>query len=112
YPAIVIVMAVAVVIVMSFTLVPAMQKLYESLHVELPFGTRALLAISHVLLDQPWMVLLPIVGLFMLFKHFNKIAATETAQKAFLKMPAVGRIVRKSAAAVSFRCLAMLIDAN
>lgn len=112
YPCIVLVMAVGVVIAMSFTLVPAMKNLYESLHVALPFGTRALLAISNVLISQPWMVALPIVALVMLFKNFGKIAATRSAQTLFLKMPIVSGLVRKSASAVSFRCLAMLIEAN
>lgn len=112
YPAIVLVLGIGVVIAMSYTLVPAMKRLYESLHVALPFGTKALLAISDVLIKQPWTVLFPIGGVVFLFKNFGKIAATKTAQNIFLKLPVVGNLVRKSAAAVSFRCLAMLIDAN
>ena len=112
YPAIVMVLGVGVVIAMSYTLVPAMKNLYTQLHVALPFGTRALLVISNTLIHQPWTVLLPIMGIVMLFKNFGKIAATKTAQNLFLKMPVVGGLVRKSASAVSFRCLAMLIEAN
>lgn len=112
YPCIVMVMAIGVVIAMSYTLVPAMKNLYESLHVALPFGTRALLAISNVLIRQPWTVAIPIVGLVMLFKNWSKISATHWAQSLFLKMPIVSGLVRKSASAVSFRCLAMLIEAN
>jgi len=112
YPSIVLVLAVGVVIVMSFTLVPAMAKLYTSLGSAIPMGTKMLMKTSEVLLKQPWLVILPILGLVMLFKNWGKIAATETAQKLFIKIPGVGNIVRKTAAAVSFRCLAMLVDAN
>lgn len=112
YPCIVMVMAVGVTIAMSFTLVPAMKNLYESLHVALPFGTRALLFISDVLINQPWMVAIPIVAMVMLFKQWGKISDTKSAQTVFLKMPIVSGLVRKSAAALSFRCLAMLIEAN
>jgi type II secretory pathway component PulF len=112
YPAVVLTLGVVVIILMSYTLVPAMQKLYDSLKVTLPFGTRALLAISHTLIHEPWTVLIPIVGLFFLFKNFGKITATKPAQTILLKAPVVGVIVRKSAAAVSFRCLAMLIESN
>ena len=112
YPAIVLVLAIGVIIVMSYTLVPAMQKLYDSLHVKLPMGTKILLALSDILLHKPWTVAIPIVGLIMFFKNWGRIASTRFMQAAFLKMPIVGNIVRKSAAAVSFRCMAMLIEAN
>ncbi len=112
YPAIVLTLAVGVVIVMSFTLVPAMAKLYTSLGSSIPLGTKILMKTSDVLLKQPWMVALPILGLVMLFKNWGKIAAMESAQILFVKLPGVGNIVRKAAAAVSFRCLAMLVEAN
>jgi len=112
YPAVVICMAVGVVIIMSYTLVPAMQKLYDSLKVTLPMGTRALLFISHTLIHEPWTVLIPIVGLFMFFYNWGHISSTRPVQTAFLRMPIVGKLVRKSASAVSFRCLAMLLESN
>jgi len=112
YPGVVVCMAVAVIIVMSYTLVPAMKNLYDSLHVPLAMGTKILLAISNTLIHQPWTVAIPIVGLIMFFKNWGKIAGTRTAQNLFLKAPVLGGIVRKSASAVSFRTLAMLIDAN
>ncbi len=112
YPAIVVILAVAVVIIMSYTLVPAMKKLYESMHLELPFGTRALLLISDVLLNQPLTVMVPIFAVFQLFKNWGKIAGNRFMQTVFLKMPIVGNLVRKSASAVGFRCLAMLLESN
>jgi type II secretory pathway component PulF len=112
YPAVVICMAVGVVIVMSFTLVPAMKNLYESLHVALPTGTKVLLALSDLLLHRPYLVALPVVGLYMFFQNWGRISSTKFMQTLFMKLPVIGSIVRKSASAVSFRTLAMLIDAN
>jgi len=112
YPAVVLCLGVLVVIVMSFTLVPAMQKLYVSMKLDLPMGTRALLAVSNTLIHQPWTVLLPIGGLVMFFKNWGRMAGTKGAQTFFLKIPVVGKLIRKSASAVSFRCLAMLLEAN
>ena len=82
------------------------------LHVALPFGTALLLAISNVLIHNPGWWPLPIVGLVMLFKNWGKICRDQDRPELFLKLPIVGGIVRKSASAVSFRCLAMLIEAN
>jgi type II secretory pathway component PulF len=48
----------------------------------------------------------------MFFKNWGKIAGTRRAQSLFLKLPVVGGLVRKSASAIGFRCLAMLLQAN
>ncbi|RBP37384.1 protein transport protein HofC/type IV pilus assembly protein PilC [Roseimicrobium gellanilyticum] len=112
YPAIVLALGVGVIVVMSYTLVPAMQKLYTEMNVPLATGTKILLAISDTLLHQPWTVLLPVLGLYFFFKNWGKISSTKMAQSFFLKLPVVGKLIRKSASAVSFRCLAMLLEAN
>jgi type IV pilus assembly protein PilC len=112
YPAIVIVLAVVVVIVMSFTLVPAMAKLFESFKAPLPLGTKALIALSDLFIHQPYMAALPFVGLFYFFKNWGRISALPWVQDLALKLPKVGDIVRKSAASLSFRTLAMLVESN
>lgn len=112
YPGLVISLAIGVVITMSFTLVPAMSKLYTSLGSDLPAPTKALMKVSDVLLKQPWMAALPVLGLFLLFKNFGRITAIPRVQVILANTPVVGNIVRKSAAAVGFRTLALLIEAN
>ena len=112
YPAIVMVLAVGVIIIMSYTLVPAMKKLYDSLNVPLATGTKILLAISDALINQPWTIMIPIGGFYCLFKYWGNLASTRFMQNLFLKLPVVGTLVRKSAAALSFRTLAMLIESN
>lgn len=112
YPAVIVCLGIGVVIVMSFTLVPAMSKLYEQLGSDLPAATKGMMAFSNILLKQPWMAAIPVVGLFLFFKNWGKISAIPAVQSFFLKLPVVGGLVRKSAAAVSFRTLALLIEAN
>ncbi|GAT33417.1 type IV pilus assembly protein PilC [Terrimicrobium sacchariphilum] len=112
YPAIVLVLAIAVVIVMSFTLVPAISKLYGAMHVTLPVATRMMMAFSQTLIKQPYFVLIPIIGLGALFKYWPKIYRIPRVQLTLTRVPTVGNIIRKSAAMVSFRCLSMLLHAN
>lgn len=112
YPAVVIVLAVIVVIVMSFTLVPSMAKLFESFKAPLPLGTKALIFLSDILIKQPYLAALPFIGLWFFFKNWGHISSQKWVQDFALKIPKVGEIVRKSASAVSFRTLAMLVDAN
>ncbi len=112
YPAIVLVIGVAVIITMSFTLIPAMVKLYSSLGSKLPFATTVLMKLSDTLIKYPWTAVIPFVGLFFLFKRWGKIMAVPSVQRFMIGIPVVGDIIRKSAAATSFRCLALLVDAN
>lgn len=112
YPAVVTCLGIGVVITMSFTLVPAMTKLYTSLNSELPLATKLMMNFSQILLKQPWLVAIPIVGLFLFFKNWGRIARIPTVQNLFLKLPVISGLVRKSAAAVGFRTLALLIEAN
>lgn len=112
YPAVVMVLGIGVVITMSFTLVPAMSKLYQSLDHDLPAATKGMMAFSDILLKQPWVVALPIIGLIVFFKNWGKINRLKFMQDLFIKIPSVSNLVRKSAAAVGFRTLALLIEAN
>ncbi|GAB4170370.1 MAG: type II secretion system F family protein [Terrimicrobiaceae bacterium] len=112
YPAIVLVLALAVVIVMAFTLIPAISKLYESMNAKLPLATEIMIGFSKILISQPYLALVPVIGLFMLFKYWGRIYRTPSIQIALTRLPTVGNIIRKSAAMVSFRALALLLQAN
>jgi len=112
YPSIVLVLAVGVVIIMAFTLIPAISKLYVSMNATLPAATKVLMAFSDILLKQPWMAAIPVIALVMFFKYWPKIYRQPNVQIAITHLPTVGNIIRKSAAMVSFRCLALLLQAN
>jgi type II secretory pathway component PulF len=112
YPVIVILLAVVVVIVMSFTLIPAVSKLYSSMNVALPLPTQGLIWFSDLLLHRPYMAALPIIALVALFKNWGKIYRVPRVQIALSRIPTVGNLIKKTAAMVSFRILALLLQAN
>ena len=112
YPGVVVSIGIGVVIAMSFTLVPAMSKLYASLNSELPTPTKIMMAFSDILLKQPWLAALPVVGLVLFFKNWGRISSLPAVQNFFLKLPSINNIIRKSAAAIGFRTLALLIGAK
>lgn len=112
YPAIVLILAVVVIIVMSFTLVPSISKLYSSMNVTLPLATRITMGFSDILLKQPYMALIPFGGIYLLMKYWGKIYAVPGIQRFFSKLPSVGALITKTAAMVSFRILALLLAAN
>lgn len=112
YPVIVLVLAVVVIIVMSFTLVPAISKLYASMNAQLPLATKAMIAFSNLLVGQPYLALVPILGVVALVKSWSKIYAMPKVQIAISRIPSVGGIIKKTSAMVSFRILALLLQAN
>ena len=112
YPAIVLVMAVGVIIVMSFTLIPAVSKLYASMNVDLPLPTQMLVAFSDILIKQPYMAAVPIIAIVALLKNWGKIYRIPKIQIALSRIPTIGALITKTAAMVSFRILALLLQAN
>lgn len=112
YPAIVLVLSFVVVIVMSFTLVPAISKLYGAMNVGLPTATKMMMAFSQILINQPYYLIIPVAGLVMLFKYWPKIYRIPKVQIALTRIPTIGNIIRKSAAMVGFRCLSLLLHSN
>lgn len=112
YPGIVLTMAIGIIILMSFTLVPEVKKLYGSFNAELPFATVLMMNISDLLIHYPYLAVVPFGLIFLLFKKWGKIYSNPGVQKTLINLPTAGSIIRKSAAAVSFRCLAMLMEAN
>ncbi|MEM1297348.1 MAG: type II secretion system F family protein, partial [Verrucomicrobiota bacterium] len=112
YPGIVITMGIGVIILMSYTLVPAVSKLYKDLGAELPFASTMMMKISEVLINKPWVLLFPFIGAYILIKNWGKITRNTGVQKFFAALPAVGGIVRKSAAAISFRTFSLLVEAG
>lgn len=112
YPSIVLVLALGVVLIMSFTLVPAISKLYESMNATLPTATTLLIGFSKILTGQPYLAAIPIIGLMLFFKYWSKIYRIPNVQIFLTRVPTVGNIIRKSAAMVSFRVLALLLQAN
>lgn len=112
YPVIVIILAVVVILVMSFTLVPSMSKLYASMNVTLPLITRVMVGFSNMLIHQPYFAALPLVGLFLLFKNWSKIYRVPRVQIFLSRIPNLGNLITKTAAMVSFRILALLLQAN
>ena len=112
YPVIVLVLAVVVIIVMSFTLIPAVSKLYASMNVALPLPTQMLVAFSDLLIKQPYMAAIPIIALVALFKNWAKIYRIPQVQILLSRIPTVGSLITKTAAMVSFRILALLLQAN
>jgi type II secretory pathway component PulF len=112
YPGIVTFLGFAVVIVMAYTLVPAVSKLYKDLGATLPLATRVMMKLSEILISSPWVLLFPCIFFYVLFKNWGRLMKKRAVQKVFIHTPSIGGIVRMSSASVSFRCLALLLESG
>jgi type II secretory pathway component PulF len=82
------------------------------MNVALPLPTQGLIWFSDLLLHRPYMAAVPIIALVALFKNWGKIYRVPKVQIALSRIPTVGNLIKKTAAMVSFRILALLLQAN
>lgn len=113
YPAILTVVALAVVIGLLAFVVPQIVEVFENTGQALPLLTRIMLGISEFL--QSYIILL-VIGLVLLFfgiKQFLKIPANRAQfHRLLLKLPVIGRLVRGLNTARFSRTLSILTSSG
>ncbi len=110
YPAAVITVAAAILVVIMLFVVPAFEKMFADIGQSLPAPTQLLLSTSQAI--QNYWYLLPAIPILLVFS-MKLIARTERGGKALdafkLKMPVFGNIIKKSSVARFCRTLGTLI---
>lgn len=113
YPIILICVIVGVVILMMTVIVPQFTSTFDDIGAELPGITKAVMAISDMILHWWWLALIIIVGVVVFLKAFKK---TERGAllfgKLMLHMPLFGPLSVKTAAARFTRTLSTLISSG
>jgi type IV pilus assembly protein PilC len=110
YPVAVIVIAVVVVTVILWKVIPTFASLFAGLGAELPLPTRVVIAMSNgVVLFMPYIIVALIASAF----GFRTYYATEGGRRAIdgmtLKLPILGMLMRKIAVARFCRTLSTLL---
>lgn len=113
YPAAVITVAAAILVVIMLFVVPAFEKMFADIGQALPAPTQLLLSTSQAI--QNYWFLLPAIPILLVF-GMRLIARTEKGEKALdsfkLKMPVFGNIIKKSSVARFCRTLGTLISSG
>ena len=113
YPIILIAVIVGVVILMMTVIVPQFTSTFDDIGAELPFITKAVMAVSDFILHWWWLGILIIVGVIVFIKAFMK---TERGAWFFgqlgLHAPLFGNLTIKQAAARMTRTLSTLISSG
>lgn len=110
YPAIVVLMMIAVIFVMMIFVIPQISTLYQSMNVSLPLATRALIQISNFFVSF-WFV---IVGFFALVvlafeRWYRTIEGKLSIDGMLLKIPIFGKLIKKTILAEFSRTLGALL---
>jgi type IV pilus assembly protein PilC len=96
YPAIVLVVIIAVVGFMMFTVVPQVEKLYDDLNETLPALTAFMVAATAFVVDFWWLILIVVVGLVWFLLQFRKTPTGVRAMATFkLNVPMFNGLFRR-----------------
>lgn len=113
YPAVIVVVAVAVTVGMLVFIVPVFAKMFGGLNAELPMPTQVILKVSNFMRDNFLIILGAIGGLAALFLWWKKTPGGALAvDKMLLRTPVLGNLVRKSAVARFTRTLGTLLSSG
>jgi general secretion pathway protein F len=111
YPAFVLLMSVATLVVMFTMVIPEFRPLFEDSGSAMPGSMAAMIAISDVLREDWWALLLALLVIVLLGKiYFNAARAKESRDRWMLKLPLFGELITKIEVARFSRTLGVLLS--
>jgi type IV pilus assembly protein PilC len=113
YPAAVILIAVGVVWIILWKVIPTFATLFEGLGASLPLPTRITIAASHFIGAWWWLILLSIgLSVFLLHRYHKTYKGRRQIDKIVLKIPVLGSVMKKIAVARFCRTLGTLVSSG
>ncbi|MCM8791810.1 MAG: type II secretion system F family protein [Candidatus Omnitrophica bacterium] len=113
YPAVVVVMAILITIVLLLKVVPTFKGIFEMLGGKLPLPTLILIGISDFLLKYFFLfIIILIVVAFLFIRYINTERGRYNFDKRKLQLPVVGILFRKLAIARFCRTLSTLVKSG
>jgi len=113
YPVSVITIAVVVVYVILWKVIPVFAALFEGLGGQLPFLTQIVVNISKFIGTFWWLIIAVVVGgLFALRQYYQTEAGRYQIDKLLLKAPVIGILLRKISVARFCRTLGTLLSSG
>ena len=110
YPAVLVCLSIAMIIVMAVFVVPKFRVFFDNLDVDLPLITRMVLAVSSFA-NRNWPILLVLIlGTVFSFRSWNRTeSGGMTVDRFRLKLPFLGPVLHRFALAEYCRSLATLL---
>lgn len=113
YPAIMLIVIIAVVALLMFVMVPAMSDIYSEFDAELPWTTQVLINLSNFVTTYWWAVIL-ILGLLVVGgkAYLDSPKGKRVADKVVLYIPIVKDVVTKTQIAEFTRIMSLLLSSG
>lgn len=113
YPAVVIIMMLAVMVIMMVFVIPRLTDLYKQSSIELPLPTKILISVSDFMINYWWLIILFIIlGIY----GFRKWVKTPRGKFLFdsnlLKVPVIGKVATDVTLTNFCRTFGLLIGAG
>ncbi|TAG47715.1 MAG: type II secretion system F family protein [Betaproteobacteria bacterium] len=114
YPAAVIVIAIVVVAVIMWFVIPAFKQVFSSFGASLPWLTEVIVAMSDWFVQFWWVVaIVPVVAFYIFWYLWKKNPViAHTIDRLSLKLPVLGEVLEKAAVARWTRTLATMFAAG
>jgi type IV pilus assembly protein PilC len=113
YPVVVVTVAILVVMVIMWKVVPTFANLFEGLGAQLPLPTRIVIAISNFLGRWAWLVIILVIAVAVTIRlYYRTPGGRYTIDKILLKVPVFGIVLKKIAVARFCRTLATLVSSG
>lgn len=113
YPVVVMSIAVIVVLVILWKVIPTFSALFEGLGAQLPLPTRVVIWMSEqVIFAMPFMIAGGVLVSFMFRRYYQTPAGRMRVDRTLLRAPLVGPILRKVAVARFCRTLGTLLSSG
>ncbi|HEY6290345.1 MAG TPA: type II secretion system F family protein [Terriglobia bacterium] len=110
YPIAVLVIAMGVIIMLLWKVVPIFATLFAGLDATMPLPTRFVIALSHIVAQFAWIIIVgAVAGVFVLKRYYATPKGRERIDALILKIPVLGVLMRKIAMARFSRTLSTLI---
>ncbi len=113
YPAMIMIMMVAVGAIMMFFVIPKLTSLYTQSSIDLPLPTKILIATSTFSTRYWWAVIIMMVVLAILFRKWVKTTSGSYQFDAFLlKFPVIGKVIQGTTLTSFTRTFGLLTSAG
>ncbi len=113
YPVAVISIAVIVVAIILWKVIPVFAALFKGLGAELPMPTRVVIALSNFIADFWWLIIIVVSGsVFAIQKYHATYKGKRVLDNILLHVPVLGMLLRKIAVARFCRTLATLTSSG
>jgi type IV pilus assembly protein PilC len=113
YPVAVISIAVIVVMVILWKVIPVFASLFASLGAELPLPTKIVIALSNFIASYWWLITIVVVAsIFSIRKYHETYKGKRVVDGLLLRVPVLGMLLRKIAVARFCRTLSTLTSSG